>query len=644
MSRTPIALVFLFLLAAGALTTIPAEAADLEQARAEAADVVARVGDVAATTPSAPGAIGSWIGACAGEAFEIWGYRPHSPAYLLAPVLDRAGEVRGYVGLDPVAARWQWYVEAPGHASLPITAAEARASARARVADLDPGAMESLKLVGMPDRRVYWYAAWGETGEREVFVDAWDASRCFTESTRDAAGLTRARDALGPSAEAHPQSEPPGMSRSAETVPAASGNAPAREVRYPEAYDIISCPHYYQITDYHCGPASLRMVFDYWDMAIGQVGIGNAANCRPGVGTYADDLRRAGHFSHLSTAILNPNMHGYEQRPYGYASQECSWSYGGHYASRYSDLKELVSSDIPVLVLTWYDASHSSGHFRVVKGYSDPLNVFIVHDPWYTPPYEGPNVQFEQSFLVDDLWAYSGRWGMTSQPWTFEVTMPDSVAPEQEFTVLAAIAYPGAHPFEAQYPATAPQATIQLPAGLTLAPGESATKDIPGIGASGTSGSVSWQVMALSGGGTETFIVSAIGTIQGSSRAYPAYEDEIGGVDTCSVVIAVDQSGIAELEPWPACPALLLSGPNPFLSETSVALALSARGPVRVSVHDAAGRTVRTLLEGDLGPGRHTLAWAGMDDEGRPAGSGIYYIRVRTPRGETAGPALVLLR
>jgi flagellar hook assembly protein FlgD len=51
-------------------------------------------------------------------------------------------------------------------------------------------------------------------------------------------------------------------------------------------------------------------------------------------------------------------------------------------------------------------------------------------------------------------------------------------------------------------------------------------------------------------------------------------------------------------------------------------------GVVELSVHDLAGRRVRTLASGTLAAGRHTLAWDGADDGGRRVHPGVYLLRL----------------
>jgi hypothetical protein len=67
--------------------------------------------------------------------------------------------------------------------------------------------------------------------------------------------------------------------------------------------------------------------------------------------------------------------------------------------------------------------------------------------------------------------------------------------------------------------------------------------------------------------------------------------------------------------------------PNPFSSETRVRLA-TAGGPVRLTVHDTAGRMVRVLVDGTLPAGAQAMRWDGRDETGRELGSGIYFLRV----------------
>jgi hypothetical protein len=68
--------------------------------------------------------------------------------------------------------------------------------------------------------------------------------------------------------------------------------------------------------------------------------------------------------------------------------------------------------------------------------------------------------------------------------------------------------------------------------------------------------------------------------------------------------------------------------PNPFNPSTSILFELPASRHVRLTVFDAAGRHVATLMDEHRGAGRHHVTWKGQDDRGQPVASGIYVYRM----------------
>ena len=86
--------------------------------------------------------------------------------------------------------------------------------------------------------------------------------------------------------------------------------------------------------------------------------------------------------------------------------------------------------------------------------------------------------------------------------------------------------------------------------------------------------------------------------------------------------------------------------PNPFKGDgaTSIGFDLPAASPLRLVVYDVLGRRVRTLRQDpSAGPGRFRVIWDGADDQGRPAASGVYLLRL-TAGPEQASGRVVLLR
>jgi len=83
--------------------------------------------------------------------------------------------------------------------------------------------------------------------------------------------------------------------------------------------------------------------------------------------------------------------------------------------------------------------------------------------------------------------------------------------------------------------------------------------------------------------------------------------------------------------------------PNPFNPRTVVPFALPRAGRVELTVHDVAGRLIRTLMSEQRPAGIGSVAWDGLDDAGRAVASGTYFARL-TAAGETHSRPMVLVR
>ena len=51
---------------------------------------------------------------------------------------------------------------------------------------------------------------------------------------------------------------------------------------------------------------------------------------------------------------------------------------------------------------------------------------------------------------------------------------------------------------------------------------------------------------------------------------------------------------------------------------------------VRLTVYNLLGQEIRTLVDGQLDAGYHTIVWDGMDDAGRQVASGVYVYRMHS--------------
>jgi DNA-binding beta-propeller fold protein YncE len=83
--------------------------------------------------------------------------------------------------------------------------------------------------------------------------------------------------------------------------------------------------------------------------------------------------------------------------------------------------------------------------------------------------------------------------------------------------------------------------------------------------------------------------------------------------------------------------------PNPARHHTRVAFTVPtvAASPVEAQVIDLAGRRVRVLAEGPLGPGPQVLTWDGTDQTGRRVPGGIYFVRITLAGGPSRTAKIV---
>ncbi len=94
----------------------------------------------------------------------------------------------------------------------------------------------------------------------------------------------------------------------------------------------------------------------------------------------------------------------------------------------------------------------------------------------------------------------------------------------------------------------------------------------------------------------------------------------------------------------PAVTYLAPARPNPFRDNVAIAFGLKNDANVKLFVLDATGRLVRTLHNGAMNAGTHTIRWDGRDNAGNAVKGGIYFVRMVTSDGFAATRRIVLLR
>lgn len=70
--------------------------------------------------------------------------------------------------------------------------------------------------------------------------------------------------------------------------------------------------------------------------------------------------------------------------------------------------------------------------------------------------------------------------------------------------------------------------------------------------------------------------------------------------------------------------------PNPFNPETSIAFSLDYALPIKLDIYNIRGQKVRSLIDGNLPQGNHSILWNGKDNNNRSIASGVYLVRIQS--------------
>jgi serine protease AprX len=134
--------------------------------------------------------------------------------------------------------------------------------------------------------------------------------------------------------------------------------------------------------------------------------------------------------------------------------------------------------------------------------------------------------------------------------------------------------------------------------------------------------------------------VDVASTLCGSSRV----PNSVFGWGKLDAKAAVDLGAVAVPPAVPVTGQVALAPalPNPAHGSTLLRLTLARETSVDLAIVSAAGRRVRTLLQGARAAGEHAVRWDGRDALGLAAPPGVYFVRARVP-GETVGQRVIWL-
>lgn len=115
-------------------------------------------------------------------------------------------------------------------------------------------------------------------------------------------------------------------------------------------------------------------------------------------------------------------------------------------------------------------------------------------------------------------------------------------------------------------------------------------------------------------------------------NAITAHNDKSGGIHNPKYVVSALRgamgslgipTGVEKEEAIPIAYTLYQNYPNPFNPTTNIKFALPASGHVKLTIYDAVGREVSTLVNNELSAGTHNIEWKANN-----MASGVYLYRI----------------
>jgi len=134
-------------------------------------------------------------------------------------------------------------------------------------------------------------------------------------------------------------------------------------------------------------------------------------------------------------------------------------------------------------------------------------------------------------------------------------------------------------------------------------------------------------VVATSADSVYAFDLGVVEDFETSSNlCWPFYRNDRTR-SGCYFVDPVTDAGYAE-DILPVATAFQSIHPNPFNPATTITFDISKRTRVRLTIYDAAGRTVRVLKDEAMNRGRHEAVWNGKNSAGISVATGVYFCRL----------------
>ena len=69
--------------------------------------------------------------------------------------------------------------------------------------------------------------------------------------------------------------------------------------------------------------------------------------------------------------------------------------------------------------------------------------------------------------------------------------------------------------------------------------------------------------------------------------------------------------------------------PNPFNPSTTISFSNPEESSIEIIVYNSKGQKIKTLVNGVLSTGEHTVIWNGTDNRNTAVASGIYFYKMK---------------
>jgi len=147
-------------------------------------------------------------------------------------------------------------------------------------------------------------------------------------------------------------------------------------------------------------------------------------------------------------------------------------------------------------------------------------------------------------------------------------------------------------------------------------------------------GNIQW-VITYNGPGSggdyaKEMVVDDTGTVYITGNSFGGWPPD--GMDDYATIKYTQSTEVTENNPQNFPNHLYLSPnyPNPFSDLTEICYGVSQKTAVNISVYNAVGQHVKTLVDDSKAPGFYRISWNGTDNVGQSLAKGIYFVRMIT--------------